>query len=228
MRVQPFTSFTSIKSEELLDYECSDRIVLPRSFKDGLEYEIDDLLLLINHRKQTIHGTVFQIHDVDDTTLYIPTWMFAKFDIIENIIISQAPKKTCRAIQIKPHSSAFVKNNNCVFLINRAIIKYGSLTQFTRIPLHIDGMVQYVSIDLLFPEQNKTCFVHNCGAVQLQIIDSYETEAEPSVYFLNTKEKNVRIPFTGRGYMLKDGSTVPTVNPIFRAAEAARERMKKH
>jgi hypothetical protein len=233
MRVQPLTACSIVKPEHLQKLECSDRIILPKAFQQALEYKQFDLLLLTDIRKKQVHGTVFGVQDTDDLTLYIPTWMCMKLDVMENITVSQAPRRACRQIQIKPHTLRFAKDVEFVKKLNAALLNYGSLTQFTTIPLDVEGEVCFVSVECLFPESVKTCFLHDCGSVQLQTLPALESEEAPLTYLMNVKNGSGGvsgfIPFTGRGFLVGGGSAAPA-NPTSAAAAAAaaRRRMKPH
>jgi hypothetical protein len=216
-----------VKPEHLQKLECSDRIILPKSFQEALDYKEFDLLLLTDIRKKQVHGTVYGVQDTDDLTLYIPTWMCLKLDILENITVAQAPRRGCKQIQIKPHTLRFAKDVNFIKKLNDGLLNYGSLTQFTTIPLFVDDEIFFVTVELLFPESVKTCFLHNCGSVQLHTLTPLESEDAPLTYLMNVKNAEGRIPFTGRGFTL-GGSTDAPQDAVYAAATAARKRLCKH
>lgn len=223
MRLQPLSVCRIVEPSQLIGLECSDHILIPRTFQQALEYKQYDLLLLTDVRGKSIHATLFGVHECDDLTLYVPTWMFLQIEIPSHITVSQAPKRTCSSIQVKPHLAAFSKRPDYIQKLNAALMNYGSLTQFTKIPLHIDDEIQFVTIELMFPEKYKTCFLWNCGTVQLQTLSPLEHEEAPPAYLLNTKEPDTRIPFTGRGFVL--GGVAPPENAGDAAATAARTRL---
>ena len=226
MRVQPFSVCTIVEKEHLVSLECSDRILIPQSYLLALEYKQYDLLLLTDVRGKSIHGTLFGVHECDDLTVYVPTWMFCQLDVPSHITVSHAPKRTCRMIQVKPHLLAFSKRSDYITKLNLALMNYGSLTQFTKIPLHVDNEIQYVTIELMFPEKYKTCFIYNCGSIQLQTLPPLELEESSPVYLLNTKEPVSRIPFTGRGFLLgPSGAAASDTDAAVAAATAARARL---
>lgn len=229
MRVQPFSVCSIVEKNYLISLECSDRILIPRSFQQALEYKQYDLLLLTDVRGKSIHGTLFGVHECDDLTLYVPTWLFHQLDVPSHITVSQAPKRVCRMIQVKPHLVAFSKRPDYIAKLNAALMNYGSLTQFTKIPLQVDSEIQYATIELIFPEKNKTCFIHNCGSIQLQTLPPLETEEAPPAYLLNTKEPLSRIPFTGRGFLLgPSNAALSDADAAAAAAAAARARWAAH
>ena len=219
MRIQPFSTCRIIEPSHLINLECSDHILIPLTFQQALDYKQYDLLLLTDVRGKSIHGTLFGGHECDDLTVYVPMWMFLHLDIPSHITISQAPKRECRMLQVKPHHAAFSKRPDYIQKLNAALMNYGSLTQFTKIPLLIDDEVQFVTIELLFPEKYKTCFLRECGTVQLQTLPPLELEEVPPAYLLNTTGTMLRIPFTGRGYMV--GPATETSLSVLSAGEAA-------
>lgn len=223
--MQPFTCLTTISGDQVIKYECSDRIVLSQSYCDELFFKENDLLLLTNSRNQSVCGTLFATHNGSSTFLYAPSWMIYKLDVLDSITVSHLPKKTCTAIQIKPHSTTFKNHPHFMALLNLAIVNYRSLTKGHRIPLSIGSGIEYITIENLLPSTHETCFVFNCGLIDVQVIDSLDSEAPPPSYlYMPHSSSNVPFAFIGRGYPV-GGHINNRLTPMQAAAIAARRRV---
>ncbi len=226
--MQPFPLLTIIGAEELPSYECSDRILLPKGIFEAHSYAVNDLLAVTNTRQQSVFGTLFGIHSLNSSIIYAPSWMTLELDLLDKISISHIPKRQCTAIQIKPHSETFAKNDNYMGLLNQAIINYRSLTQNTRIPLLINGSIEYVTIEQMLPSSFKTFFVFGCGSVKIQTLPSYESEKKVANFLYDPRKSIVQpIAFIGKGDLC-GGELNSEITPQQAAAAAARDRMKKH
>jgi hypothetical protein len=225
MIAQPFTVMPHMEQSQLLLYECSDRIVLPRTYIDSMSIAENDLLMLSNIRNQSVYGTVFGAHSGDDSHLFIPSWMIYSLDLLHPIQISHLAKHRCSALQIKPHSCRFRNHPNFIELLNRAIQLHRSLTKGTRIPLLINDEIEYLFIENALPSEHSTFFVHNCGGVDIQILKAFETEEPSPTYLFKGPILQNPMTFIGRGYVL--GGAPPLTTPQEAAAAAARKRMNK-
>ena len=221
MRIQPIICFPEIDKEAILSFECSDRFLFPKTYFEGLEFVPHTLVNIANVRKQQIIGAIFGIHEFDDTTIYVPTWLFSQMDVCENVFVGSMTKKKCSMIQVKPHNDAFRRNPEFLKLIQMGMSQYFSLTQNTRIPLKVDDRIEYVTIVLMFPEQNKTCFIYNSGGVSIQIMESLELEEAPPEYLYNTRTSaaHTLVPFPGAGRAV--GCPSPTASAEVRMAAPA-------
>lgn len=230
MRIQPIVCFPEIDNAAIVFFECSDRFLFPKTYFEGLGYTPHTLVTIANVRRQEIIGAIFGVHEFDDVTIYVPSWLFSKMDIHENVEIGSITKKKCHVIQIKPHNSAFVRNPDFLKLVQLGLTQYFSLTQNTRIPLKVNDSIEYITIALMLPEQNKTCFIYNSGNVSLQILDPLETEEAPLEYLYNTSSSRALVPFPGAGHAL--GSPCPKtsaeskMNAMAAAGAAARIRYR--
>ena len=236
MRVLPFSLLPCIPREKLPVYDCSDRIILHKEFCAQVGYVIEDMLCLTNSLEQAMYGTVFELHDGDKETIYIPNWMLYKLDSLDTFVVSHAVKNKCKSIQIQPHSAAWSSSSGFMPALNGAIINYHCLMKETRIPLLIGTRIEYATIRQFSPSSAEACYVYNCGSVGLQVMSAFEKEkveeAEAPIPFLfqkgrHAKKKRDRLAFTGRGFLL-GGSELKTDSPQTAAAAAARNRLIKN
>jgi len=224
MIIQPFPILTTLSAEELPSYECSDRIIIPKTFYDSKGYAPNDLLYLSNKHNQSITGTLFGTQESATETIYAPSWMLSRMDLLDNIIVAHAPKYRCKAMQLKPHSQVFAKRPDFLLQLNKAIINYRSLTKKTRIPLLVNGTLEFLTIESFSPSQHETFFVYGCGAVDIQIMESVECEKRKVSYlYLPNEPETHHIAFVGRGFTV--GGVQPSISPQEAAAAAARKRL---
>jgi hypothetical protein len=243
MLAQPFSSLGAIAQGELPAYECSDRIILHKSVKDEMSLSFDDLLCISNNLDQAVYGVLYETHDGDKTTVYLPGWMISRLDSFEGIKVSHAVKRTAKAIQVQPHSAAFAARPEFQFLLNQAILNYKSLMANTRLPLLVGGSVQLITIRDFSPSNIDVCYVYNCGTVGLQILSAFEVEKRAEAeaaeshgpYFVKAgwravKDKPYKGAFLGKGFVLGPLTTAADKTPLGAAeaaAAAAKERAAK-
>jgi hypothetical protein len=190
------------------------------------------LLTISNNRDQAISGTLFETQDETNDTIFVPSWMFYKLGEVSPIHVTQVIKHKCTAIQIRPHSKGFAARPDFVPSLNKAILHYHSLNQSTKIPLYIDGTVEFVTIENMLPSNIQTFFVFNSGNISLHILPVEEPEKDKYVPFLYSKPSSAtareRFPFAflGSGHVLggTSGSSPLSGNAQQDAALAARDR----
>jgi hypothetical protein len=116
-----------------------------------------------------------------------------------------------------------------VFLrqLNKTITNYRSLTKNTRIPLLVDGALEFLTIESFLPSAHETFFVFGCGAVDIQILECVELEKRKVDFLYKPDDSDTpRIAFVGRGFTV-GGVMDPTLTPQQAAAAAARRRAGK-
>ena len=229
MRLAPFPCFEKISPDKLLSYECSDRIVLSKTYVESMGFTIRDLITIENNHGQSISGTLFEIQETNTNTIFIPSWMFYKLDSLSPINVSVMKKHTCRAIQIVPHSKEYASRADFVLSLNNAIINYHSLTRSTKIPLCVNGVIEFITIEQMLPSNINTFFVFNSGAVSISILPAKMPEKDtysPFLYSRPLVRKQEPFAFLGIGHLV--GGTPSSGNSKEDAAQAARNRLKKY
>lgn len=211
MRLVPFPFYTAIETNDLAAYECSDRIVVPKSLYYLYSFPTS-VLHLANASGESVGGGLHGFHSVDETTLYVPSWMFARFTIPEVSLASVSPVP-CQTIQVLPPSDSFFKEEGAIAAFNRALLGYKTITQHTRILLDMGGPV-FIQIELLHPRTPDTLVLHNVESVSLAILPVVPNSTGFSVL---TRQPS-HIAFSGRGLSIKPGAN--------ETAEICRARMK--
>jgi hypothetical protein len=199
--------------------------MLPKSYSDAAAIRENDLLDISNARDQSFSGTMFGTHAEDDTTIYVPTWLFSRLDLCDKITVSHLQKKRCSAIQIKPHSSAFAKRGDFLRALNMGLFYHKSIGRGSRIPLYVCDHVEYITIENMIPSSLQTFFLFDCGDVDVQILPALDSEKIECKYLYKSKKKKGPMVFFGTGRMLGIIDPTSTVTPREAAAAAARRRM---
>ena len=223
MRLVPFPFYSALSQTDLAAYECSDRIVAPSSLY-YLHRFPTSLLRLANTGGESVGGCLHGFHAIDETSLYVPSWMFAMFtDPV--VFVASLPSVPCDTIQVLPPSDDFFREEGAIAAFNQALLGYKSLTQHTRILVLVGSVPQWIRIELLHPATPATVVLHNVGTVHLSILSN---KKESSGYSLLNKVANY-IPFSGMGRVLKGAATAEDEGeskgiPRARMAEAAAKR----
>jgi hypothetical protein len=218
MRLVPFPFHSALSQSDLPAYECSDRIVVPKSLYYLYSFPTS-VLRLANTAGETVGGCLHGFHAVDEVSLYVPSWMFAMFTDPTVFVVS-LPSVPCETIQVLPPSDDFFRGEGAIAAFNRALLGYKSLTQHTRILVLVGSVPQWVRIELLHPATPDTVVIHNVGNVSLSILSN---KKESPGYSLLTKAANY-IPFSGRGRVVKAGITATAAAED---AAACRDRMRE-
>jgi len=196
MRVVPFSACSTIPTSDLANYECSDRLLLPSVMES---YTKNTILVITNALKEEIIGCVFGLHEGDVGTIFIPSWMFYRLSLSYEITVATMKALKCTHIQIRPHRGDCLKRDGGLRLLNKALLNYRTLTQATRIPVNLDPP-EMISIELMFPERFKTCFVYNCGDIGLTVLPPLEEVEEASSFLVRPVKRTGFIPFVGLGH----------------------------
>jgi hypothetical protein len=226
MHVQPFHCYHVIERDKIQEYECSDRIILPLSYCIEMSINANDLLMLFDTCKKSVCGTVFGMHKLDPKIIYIPSWMALSLDVLE-VQIAHVPKRRCTALRVRPHSSSFKSNPEFARLLNSAIQSHRSVTTGTKIPLLVEGRVEYLTIEEMLPSSLLTGFIYNCGELDVLLSDSPEPPPAPPRFLYKSAPGCEVTPFafTGRGRMV-GGKLFTKDTPQKAAADAALKRFK--
>jgi len=200
MRLVPFPFYSALSQSEVAAYECSDRIVAPKSLYYLYSFPTS-VLRLANTGGESVGGCLHGFHAIDETSLYVPSWMFAIFaDPV--VSVSSLPSVPCDTIQVLPPSDDFFSGEGAIAAFNRALLGYKSLTQHTRILVEMEKGLGWVRIELLHPATPGTVVLHNVERVSLSILSN---KKESSGYSLLNKPANY-IPFSGMGRVVKAGT----------------------
>jgi hypothetical protein len=221
MRLVPFPFYSALSQTDLAAYECSDRIVVPKSLYYLYSFPTS-VLRLATTGGESVGGCLHGFHAIDETSLYVPSWMFAMFtDPV--VSVSSLPSVPCDTIQVLPPSDDFFRGEGAIAAFNQALLGYKSLTQHTRILVMVGSVPQWVRIELLHPATPATVVIHNVGNVSLSILSN---KKESVGYSLLNKPANY-IPYSGMGRVVKGGAAAAATGAVAEDAAACRARMRE-
>ena len=225
MRLLPFPFFSSLSQRDMVLYECSDRIVVPKELYEGYS-DKNAILRIENEVGEYSGGTLYGPHSGDESLLFVPSWMFYRFTnpIVSLTSLVSVP---CEHIQIRPPTDVWFKQEGVPASFQESLLNYKTLTQQSQILVATDPPTS-VRIELLHPAKPQTLLVHNVGTVGLTILPSLPSAAggSESSYRYKPATTGVRIPFVGASYRVGEGAdTSPrelaTVATVATAATAA-------
>lgn len=247
MKVAPFFQYKSISQEELMEYECSDRIIVCQNATLLQEYESNGKFFLIrisNSLGESVAGALYNVHD-DTDVIYVPTWMLHMLHLTTNVTLSRITEHPCAKICIQPHDDTFVKNPLWIPQLNQALHSYITLSPQATILLNIEGAVVKVTVISLDATYHGTCFVHNGNTIDIQVMqpsvhaplksaaptkaDTTDETDDANIPFLYSnprrKPRRYKHAFSGVGYA-SGGFMPPRENtPICMAHKAALQRL---
>ena len=166
MRILPYSSCKAVPTSELMMYECSDRLLVPRSMES---YTPLTILMIENFLKETVVGCVYQVHEIEAEVIYAPSWMFYQLSICYDVRVSIIPPVRCTHLRLQPHRPDRFTTPDAVSLLNKALLNYKSVTQHTRILIQMNPP-EHVTVELTHPERYKTCFLHESEDIQVTIL----------------------------------------------------------
>lgn len=239
VQVHPLFYMESITDEQIAEYECSDRIWLPRglfeSWVTSSDPGVATLLKLTNGVGQSVIGAVYSIHHnmTDIDTIYIPSWMYKEIDCDTCVTLTRVTPSLCSGLVIQPHTSDHLSVADPQELLRNAFERYSCLTPGHILPVWI-GHAFTVTIASLKPRNDETLCILNCE-VELELMPPLDLPIPPPP---TTKEEDdaaaaaavaaqdtiqhVQSP----GYAL--GGATPSNKSLKElVAEAARKRLKE-
>jgi hypothetical protein len=226
MRASAFAFYPDFDVDQRITHECSDRVFLPQAYFYENSMQENDVLMVTSPLDKSVFCTIHSIHNYEADMIYLPSWMIFELEILENLSISTAPKKYAKGLCLRPHSAAFAKRGDFVEKLNAGILNYKCLAKYSKIPLNIDGRIEFLTIDDITPPTLTTCFVYNCGKINIKITSAKELEKDSLTYlFHKPKENRFKFAFLGTGHLL-GGTTDTSLPPIAAAANAARKRFE--
>lgn len=238
MRAVPFHHCEFLSREDIHIYECSDRILIPKSVYVSMGFSEGPILLHISHKTgKSVSGTLHNIHDCGkDDILYIPTWMIHTLAITENLTIACAPRHVCNKISLRPHNSDLLIVSDWHLKFAASIRSYNTLTIGTCIPLVIGNKYMFMTINALNDSKHSTYYLVSGNEIDIEILESLESTLEStqetckglSYLYKDPGKHNetyIARPFIGASYVL---GGEPINRPLRElAAEAAQKRHQK-
>lgn len=190
MIVKPICYLEHLTDEELLQYECSDKIWLGRN-----DYEhwitssdpgIATIVKLTNGVEQSVVGLVYSMHhnqdqDHDQDCIYVPNWMYKSlhFDD-EHVTITRFEGSLCTGLTIQPHTSDHLTAPDPQELLRDGFEQYSCLNPGQEVPLWItypEPHIFYVTVAKLMPLDTTLC-IRNCE-MELELLPPLDLPVPP-------------------------------------------------
>jgi len=213
MYLLPFPLYSVLPQNDLLTYECSDRIIVPKSLYD-IYCDKHAILRVENTKGESASGTLHGAHDGDASHLFVPSWMFYRFTT-HVVALSSLPSIPCKHIELRPPTDDYFKRPGALTTFQAALLNYKTLTQHTQILVGTDPPVS-VAVVLLHPPTPTTLLVFNVGEVGLTILPPLRMD---SPFLYRHPDPVHRIPFVGQGNTL-------TLMDVKEDAETCRAKMR--
>ena len=236
MRAAPFLHCKFIPMDEISIFECSDRILIPKSIFVSMGFGEGPILLNIANTVGTnVRGVLYNIHEANDDIIYMPTWMSILLSITDNLSMSSIKKFDCSRIIIRPQNAELLKIPDWNVKFSESIKYYNTLTQGYTIPVIIDDKFMYVTIDSLNDRKHETYFLTNGVEIGLEVLESQETKKarveEPIIPFLyfnpRKKRKYIRYAFSGEPFILGTKPTDTNLSRPHLCKQAALDRIER-
>jgi hypothetical protein len=165
MKVLPLSYMENLTDEQILEFECSDRIYVPKAeferWMNDSEPGIATILSLSNRVGQTVVGALFSTTYVLDT-VYVPHRMFQALDMdTEDIIVRKIQPSLCTRVTLQPFTSDHVSAENPQELLRDAFERYTCLSVGDQVSLWIGYPVQAI-ITALEPPLGEPLCIRNC------------------------------------------------------------------
>jgi len=173
MRVLPLLFCEFLTEEEIHEYECSDRIWVPkRMFERWVmlsEPGVAMLARLENRVGQYSVGSVQDMHHESDDVLYVPRWMVARLDGDDTVTVDHFEPNLCTGLTIQPHTSDHVQADDAQVYLRDAFERYSCLIPGQTIklwvgPSHLNPEFHCMQVDImqLNPASDEPLCIRNC------------------------------------------------------------------
>lgn len=175
MRVLPFLQCSTVPPELLIQYECSDRLLVAKNIQGSHNLHRTPCLVRISNELGVyVVGTPYGFHDEDDI-IYIPMWMMHILKTTHCLSIACVPIHVCTKLTIKPHNSGLFDIDDWDIKLRNGLRLYSTLTKGNMIAIHIDGLV-YFTVEMLYPQSHDTIYLIGSGEMEVDIRPSFELE----------------------------------------------------
>lgn len=179
MRVLPFLQCKSIPYESLVNYECSDRLLVAKNILVAHNLNHTPCILqLTNPLGLRVVGTVMNTHS-DTDIIYMPSWMLNHLKTTQHITLACVPICACTKLVIKPYNKNLFEIKDWYVHLRNGLRLYSTLTHETTITINIDGLL-YFSVEMLYPQTATTIYVPASDAMEIDIQPSFEYQTSLS------------------------------------------------
>ncbi len=194
MRVIPFLHCPFLTIEDIRNCECSDRIILSKSMYEAQGLRDGPIILyLSNTIGNSVTGTLYNIHEQEHEDIYVPTWMFNQLNVCDQLTLAMVPREFCAKIIIRPHQSSLLHIPEWNTKLAKALKYYSTLTRKTRIPILIDGIFMYITIEGLNDNAKQTYFMENGREIDVEILKPLDMPESTTVR--DIVEPTTEIPY---------------------------------
>lgn len=175
MRALPILQCRTVPAEFIVQYECSDRLLVAKNIQASQNLQNTPCILRISNVLDAhVVGTVYGFHD-DDDIIYMPMWMMNSLKVTNNVTISCVPINTCTKATIKPYNAGLFEIDDWHIKLRNGLRQYSTLTRGDLIPMNIDGII-YFSVEMLYPRLFDTIYLIGSGEMEIDIRASFELE----------------------------------------------------
>ncbi len=196
-----------------VDYECSDRIILPETFVASHKLHVDDVIHIKNAYHETIVGAIHATHNRDNVTIFIPSSMYFSFSIYDELVMTKLEKQVPQMIYIQLHSTTFD-----LIEINKGLLNYKTLTAKKSICVRDLHGLSKLTILRFVPDKINTAYVYNSGSVRVQFMLPDSAPKEFTFLVRPTKVSDDYVPYAGAGRMLDVSGAAPATAESIAAA----------
>jgi hypothetical protein len=161
MKVLPLSYMENLTDEQILEFDCSDRIYVPKAeftrWMNESEPGIATILSLTNRIEQTVNGFLFGVTH-EHATIYVPHRMYKALDMdTEDITIDRIQPSLCTRITFQPFTSDHCSSENPLELFRDAFEHYTCLSVGDEVSLWIGYPVQAIIAGLEPPLDEPLC-----------------------------------------------------------------------
>ena len=239
MRLLPIMYLEHLTDEELRQYECSDKLWLPRrEFERWVtesEVGVATILRITNGVEQKAAGLAHMPHhnENEPDAVYAPQWICDILDFDDNVTLSRFQPSLCTGLTLQPHTSDHIRAKDPQEFLRNAFEHYTCITEGESIPLwvvddetHI-GSVFHVTITSIKPSSAEPLCIRNCE-VELELMPPLDLPippppAEPVTQPVSEPENTFVADSPGN---MLGGSHDSTKTKRELAAAAARKRLQ--
>jgi len=177
MRVQPFFCCNQIPTEHRPSYECSDRILICKEWYDSCGFNKDhkDILVKIsNILGESIVGTILTTH-CQRGIVYVPSRLFYRFTITDNVTIHQVEIQNCTAVVLQPLNTNYCLSPTWKDQFVNSLHAYTTLTQKTCIQLNL-GTIESFKVIFAQPNKYDTVYMKHGNVIDIRFHNPLEQE----------------------------------------------------
>jgi hypothetical protein len=174
MKLNSLLYLQTLSEEDVQKHQCSDRLWLPYKIFERWMLHSDPgivvLLQLTNGVGQRVIGNLYGVHYMDDTTIYVPSWMMNVLEYDhDHVELEQVHPHLCTELTLSPHTSDHLHVEDPLELLRDAFENYSCLIRGESYKLWLGDHMMEVTIVAAKPEESDTLCIRNCE-IDLQLL----------------------------------------------------------